>query len=125
MDVILYLLSIILGATGAWTVANYAPVLGFLDHPNRRSSHDRPTPKGGGVGILAAFILSSLFLQVPFAFLVPATFLSILSLFGDKREISPKLRLPIQFIAALILIIPVLFSHSSSVLCPLYPVECL
>jgi UDP-GlcNAc:undecaprenyl-phosphate GlcNAc-1-phosphate transferase len=31
--------------------------VGALDHPGHRSSHDRPTPKGGGVGILAALLL--------------------------------------------------------------------
>ena len=29
---------------------------GVLDIPGHRSSHDRPTPKGGGVGIAAAFL---------------------------------------------------------------------
>ncbi|MBI1235896.1 MAG: hypothetical protein GC188_04335 [Alphaproteobacteria bacterium] len=27
---------------------------GVLDHPNHRSSHSRPTPRGGGLGVLAA-----------------------------------------------------------------------
>lgn len=27
---------------------------GILDHPNARSSHSRPTPRGGGLGLLAA-----------------------------------------------------------------------
>jgi UDP-GlcNAc:undecaprenyl-phosphate GlcNAc-1-phosphate transferase len=31
--------------------------VGALDHPVARSSHTRPTPKGGGVGIVAAFAL--------------------------------------------------------------------
>ena len=31
--------------------------IGTLDHPGARSSHTRPTPKGGGVGIVAAFVL--------------------------------------------------------------------
>jgi Fuc2NAc and GlcNAc transferase len=30
----------------------------LLDVPNERSSHSVPTPRGGGVGILAAFILA-------------------------------------------------------------------
>ena len=29
--------------------------LGVLDEPNQRSSHDRPTPSGGGLGIVATF----------------------------------------------------------------------
>ncbi|MCE2761055.1 MAG: undecaprenyl/decaprenyl-phosphate alpha-N-acetylglucosaminyl 1-phosphate transferase [Acetobacteraceae bacterium] len=29
----------------------------ILDHPNARSSHSRPTPRGGGLGIVVAFTL--------------------------------------------------------------------
>ncbi|MGB1005760.1 MAG: glycosyl transferase, partial [Thalassobaculaceae bacterium] len=28
----------------------------ILDHPNHRSSHDRPTPRGGGIAVMAAII---------------------------------------------------------------------
>ncbi|MFT9257346.1 MAG: UDP-phosphate alpha-N-acetylglucosaminephosphotransferase [Acetobacter sp.] len=31
--------------------------LAVLDHPGHRSAHARPTPKGGGVGVMAAFVL--------------------------------------------------------------------
>lgn len=31
--------------------------VGVMDMPGHRSSHTRPTPKGGGVGIVAAFVL--------------------------------------------------------------------
>jgi UDP-GlcNAc:undecaprenyl-phosphate GlcNAc-1-phosphate transferase len=27
----------------------------ILDHPNHRSAHARPTPRGGGVGVVVAF----------------------------------------------------------------------
>ena len=30
--------------------------VGVLDTPNARSAHARPTPKGGGVGVVAAFM---------------------------------------------------------------------
>ena len=30
---------------------------GIMDHPIARSSHIRPTPKGGGIGIISAFLL--------------------------------------------------------------------
>ena len=40
---------------------------GIIDRPNQRSNHDRPTPRGGGVGILAGFFLALALLpeQVP------------------------------------------------------------
>lgn len=31
---------------------------GIIDRPNQRSNHDRPTPRGGGLGILAGFFLA-------------------------------------------------------------------
>ncbi|WP_061472749.1 MraY family glycosyltransferase [Acetobacter senegalensis] len=31
--------------------------LAILDHPGHRSAHQRPTPKGGGVGVMASFFL--------------------------------------------------------------------
>ncbi|PLW81984.1 glycosyl transferase [Kineobactrum sediminis] len=32
----------------------------WLDQPNARSSHSKPTPHGGGVGLLSAFVLASI-----------------------------------------------------------------
>jgi len=72
-----------------------------LDKANKRSSHAGVVPKGGGIGILAAFIVVSSFLQMPSSFWVPAIFLALLSLWGDRFDLSPKIRLPLQFIAAL------------------------
>lgn len=91
----------ILGGSGAWLIYRWGKVLGLIDRSNDRSSHEGVVPKGGGVGILAAFVFASLFLKMPLAFWIPATFLALFSLLGDKVEISPKYRLPIQFIMAL------------------------
>jgi Fuc2NAc and GlcNAc transferase len=101
---VLYTTCLILGGAGAWIIGKFAPQLGLVDHPNERSSHAVPTPKGGGVGVLAAFILASLFVKMPLTFWLPATLLALFSFFGDKFELSPKFRLPIQFITALFFI---------------------
>ncbi len=46
----------------AWTltaaVRNYAVRSNLMDHPNERSSHVTPTPRGGGVAIVGAFLTS-------------------------------------------------------------------
>jgi Fuc2NAc and GlcNAc transferase len=39
-----------------WYVRRYALRRGLLDHPNERSSHELPTPRGGGVAIVIAFL---------------------------------------------------------------------
>ncbi|NVL90692.1 MAG: glycosyltransferase family 4 protein [Desulfobacterales bacterium] len=87
-----------------------------MDIPNERSSHEvlMPIPKGGGIGILVAFIFSSLVLKIPVGFWLPATFLALISLYGDRFTISPKFRLPVQFIAALILVQLSAFSFQPS-----------
>ena len=102
----IYIASFAFGGVGAWSVAKYGSRLGLLDIPNERSSHEIPIPipKGGGIGILAAFVLSSLVLKIPASFWLPATFLALFSFWGDRVELSPKLRLFVQFIAALILV---------------------
>ncbi len=43
-----------------WAVRRYALHTNLLDHPNDRSSHTVPTPRGGGVAIVASFMLLAL-----------------------------------------------------------------
>ena len=116
VDIVFYLISLILGGTGAWIINRWGYVFGLVDRPNDRSSHDSPTAKDGGIGILAAFIFASMVLKIAFTFWVPAAFLALLSLWGDKFDLSPKIRLPLQFIAAAIFIQLSVFSFQSSAL---------
>jgi UDP-N-acetylmuramyl pentapeptide phosphotransferase/UDP-N-acetylglucosamine-1-phosphate transferase len=64
VDHALYLVSLILGGIGAWVINRWGYVFGLVDKPTDRSSHGSPTPKGGGIGILAAFILASMFVTM-------------------------------------------------------------
>ena len=116
---VLYTVCMILGGAGAWIMGKSAPKFGLVDRPNERSSHAIPTPKGGGIGILVAFVLSSLMLRIPLGFWLSASILALISFYGDRFSISPKSRLPLQFIAALFLLSPVLFFNSSGNPCPL------
>jgi Fuc2NAc and GlcNAc transferase len=96
----IYLVSFILGATGAWFVSHHAYALGLIDKPCARSSHKQPTPKGGGLGILFAFVFACSFQGVGVTFWLPAVVLAALSLFDDRVDLSPWLRLIVQFGAA-------------------------
>jgi Fuc2NAc and GlcNAc transferase len=78
--------------------------LGLFDIPNERSSHRNPTPKGGGIGLLAGFLFSSFLMGISHWFWIPAASVSLLGLFSDRFEISPRYRLLVQFIAAIALI---------------------
>ncbi len=50
-----------LGSIAAWAgtsaVRSWALRSDLLDHPNERSSHMVPTPRGGGIAIVASFLL--------------------------------------------------------------------
>ncbi len=78
-----------------------------LDHPNERSSHAVPTPRGGGWGPLAAIVAGWAFLaaawggppgQVGLA--IGLAVLVAVSWLDDVRTVSVRLRLAVQFAAA-------------------------
>lgn len=101
-------------------MSKYGPILGLVDVPNNRSSHAIPTPKGGGVGIAVAFIVACLFLEIPFTFWLPVAFIALFSFFGDRFDMLPRFRLPVQFVAAFIfLLTPHFFLNSSFYLFPM------
>jgi len=100
----LLLLSFVLGTVGALGVYRFGDRFGLMDHPSGRSSHVRVTPKGGGVGILTAFGMLSLVMQISWLFWLPSILLALLSFLGDRVELSPKLRLALQFFCAFCLL---------------------
>jgi len=113
---LLYALNFCIGGYGAWFISRFSYKTRLLDRPSERSSHEISTPKGGGVGILAAFVLSSLVLKFPYAFILSAVMVSLVSFYNDSHGLSPRLRLSIQFVAALVLI-----SSASSAAMPSTP----
>lgn len=83
-------------------VPRYLTRAGFLDLPGERSSHARPTPKGGGVGLVLAFVWIAVATGLAPFFWLPLLALAILSFVNDLRHISAGLRLAAQFVAALL-----------------------
>lgn len=83
-------------------VPRYLARAGFLDLPGERSSHVRPTPKGGGVGLVVAFVWVSVATGLPLFFWLPLLALAILSFVNDLRSLSAGVRLAAQFMAALL-----------------------
>jgi len=113
IDLMLYLISFLLGGTGAWLISRWGKALGLLDMPNDRSSHSSVVPKGGGIGILAAFFVCSIAFSILKSFWIPSVFLSLFSLWGDHSEIRPKKRLLFQFAAGSILLIGIFMGKGS------------
>jgi UDP-N-acetylmuramyl pentapeptide phosphotransferase/UDP-N-acetylglucosamine-1-phosphate transferase len=91
-------------ATGA--VTRYLRRRHILDHPNERSSHSTPTPRGGGWGILAALLPAEAAIAwhsseagQQFAVLIGACLLIAVSWADDRRGLAVLTRLAAQMVA--------------------------
>jgi len=81
----------------------------ILDHPNERSAHREPTPRGGGIAVigsllLAWFVLAGAGLALPGVVGVSlgAGILAVVSWVDDLRGLSPFLRLLAQIVVVAI-----------------------
>ncbi|OGT22372.1 MAG: glycosyl transferase [Gammaproteobacteria bacterium RBG_16_57_12] len=87
----------------------YALAKNLLDLPNERSSHDVPTPRGGGVAIVLTFLialpLSGLFVvlstQFVWAVLGAGTCVALIGFLDDHGHIPARWRLLAHFVAAI------------------------
>lgn len=104
-------LSLLISGFGAWLVCKHGVKFGLADIPNERSSHSKIISRGGGIGILLSFIVFSLCFPVDIFLWAPALILSGVSFFGDKYQISPKLRLYVQFSCSLAFLIGLFYSR--------------
>lgn len=88
--------------------------LGLLDIPNVRSSHNRPTPKGGGVGIVSGILITlggcyliGLIEMEPFKYFIIMVCFFAVALLGfcsDRFNLSALNRLILQSLIALIML---------------------
>jgi Fuc2NAc and GlcNAc transferase len=108
---------VLLLATGAgivsWTVGAlvraHASRLRLIDRPNARSSHTVPTPRGGGLGIVAASVCGILLLR-PLGIALPVSestalvagglFVAAVSFVDDLWSLHPLVRLAVHVLAA-------------------------
>ncbi|NQV84232.1 MAG: glycosyltransferase family 4 protein [Rhodospirillales bacterium] len=103
---------IIAAAVFAATLASTGAVLrilrarAILDHPNERSSHTVPTPKGAGIAVVGCIAVTWIAVAwseplagTMSAIIVTALVLAVLSWFDDLRGLSPLWRLLAQVIA--------------------------
>lgn len=76
---------------------------GWMDLPGHRSNHSRPTPRGGGVGMLLALLLAALLLPVPvtlrLALVGSLLLVGLLGLLDDYRGLRPGWKLLGQVLA--------------------------
>ncbi|MFZ5857967.1 MAG: glycosyltransferase family 4 protein [Chloroflexota bacterium] len=107
MTILLFFLVLtILAYLGVAWIRRVAIQRAILDHPNERSSHSIPTPRGGGLAIVVLALVTVLgygvvngFTRQNIAFIITGTILALLGWQDDVRTLSPKVRFPIQFAA--------------------------
>ena len=80
--------------------------VGVLDHPGPRSSHFRPVPKGGGVGIVAASLLGLAMLPgaaTPrIAIAGGGILVAAIGYWDDRHDFRPSVKFSVQLLAALL-----------------------
>ena len=117
----LLLQSVVVGLASALATGLLARLLrrrDILDHPNARSSHERPTPRGGGIAVVlvvaAAWLLGGAGWPRPeiLAVLACAVALAALSWVDDLRSLPPWQRLAGQALAVAVTM-PWLSAHGA------------
>jgi UDP-GlcNAc:undecaprenyl-phosphate GlcNAc-1-phosphate transferase len=100
--------------------------LRVMDTPEERKAHDRPTPKGGGVGIVTAFVVGLLLLYrfAEFARLANEYFLGVIAasvaialvgFLDDLYDWPFTVKLGVQALAALVAVGSGIYLHDYSV----------
>jgi UDP-N-acetylmuramyl pentapeptide phosphotransferase/UDP-N-acetylglucosamine-1-phosphate transferase len=81
----------------------------LLDHPNERSSHKKPVPRGGGLAVVIVLVAGMLLAAHPHKILAMhaglifgAVILAIVSWLDDRKGLSPAARLAVHIFAACI-----------------------
>ncbi len=93
-----------------WGLRIWAERQRIYDIPNERSSHTRPTPRGGGIAIVfvtlfGVWILSPGPVSSRFFYTIAALLIAIISLFDDLRSLSNRVRFVVHILAAVLAIL--------------------
>lgn len=123
--VILFALTLLLGGGAAFLltylctfgVIALARKAGWVEKPVAGKIHTRSTPRLGGLGIYAAFVVASLFLYAPFVpdhrelvmyilFLIASALIVGVHAYDDVRGLKPMTKMIAQTVAVLILMGP-------------------
>lgn len=105
---VLVLLVLAIATAGTGILRRYALARSVLDIPNARSSHTVPTPRGGGVAIVLAFLVGVIGLalighvdsRTMVAILGAGTLVAVVGFIDDHRHIAARWRLLAHFAAA-------------------------
>lgn len=100
----LFIFLVFLSAAGVFLIRLYAQKRQMIDHPNARSSHFTPTPRGGGLAIVMIVLGVALWRSsgsgVGFEFILLAAVIAWLGWRDDIKPLSPRIRFFVQGLVA-------------------------
>jgi UDP-N-acetylmuramyl pentapeptide phosphotransferase/UDP-N-acetylglucosamine-1-phosphate transferase len=105
----LNLLPFLLAMGGSYWLSRPGNKWAAIDKPNSRSMHSAPTPRGGGLAVLAPLLLAyaiSLGNFIDANIIIGLLLVAIVSYIDDRRSLSSRLRLAVHVIAACVLVLP-------------------
>jgi UDP-N-acetylmuramyl pentapeptide phosphotransferase/UDP-N-acetylglucosamine-1-phosphate transferase len=116
-SVVVFGAAFLLSAVFVYVIRRWAERKSILDHPNERSSHDVPKPRGGGIAIVAITLAGSAWWWTPrFAAVgAAALVIAIVSWIDDVRHLPATLHLAVQSLCA----IAVLIAYPTGAFAPL------
>jgi Fuc2NAc and GlcNAc transferase len=80
----------------------------LIDHPNQRSSHEVPTPRGGGISVILSFFFGTVFLwwqgllsaSIVWPVIACAGLVALVGLLDDHRHLSAGIRILVHAVSA-------------------------
>ena len=106
---LLFTVTLLLAAILTGLLRRYALSYKVLDIPNHRSSHSVPTPRGGGLAIVLAFCLATVWLffnrqltDSSLGLLVSTLLVAVIGFCDDHGEVAARWRFLTHLLAALI-----------------------
>jgi len=126
MPLVVFILLAIHSYLGVHLIRRYAEKRQLLDHPNNRSSHSAPTPRGGGLAIVVLVTGAGLWsiyetgLSRNLIYILCAAVIAWLGWRDDIHSLSPRIRFAVQGIVAVISIMGL--GYFKSVTIPLFGV---
>ncbi|WP_445749709.1 UDP-GlcNAc--UDP-phosphate GlcNAc-1-phosphate transferase [Polaribacter sp.] len=100
-----YLLTFVTLCLASYAYLKLAIKFNIIDKPNERSSHTKPTVRGGGIVFVVALVLFFLMNKYQYSYFILGTVaLAIISFLDDIYTLSSKIRYPLQLVAVVLLL---------------------
>ncbi len=104
-----FTLALVLSLAGTWVAIRVLPVLGFLDKPGGRHIHEKAVPRGGGIAVIFAFLVTFVAYMTLhggddgyyWKMLLPGAALVVLGIIDDRYNVRAWIKLLVQIVCAI------------------------